>query len=59
MADRGAGEVVSGWVFEFDYRADNGPRLVGPFDTREDGELWLLALDIGDFEGNFAPMVKP
>jgi hypothetical protein len=27
---------VTKYVLEFDYRSDNGPRLVGPFDSREE-----------------------
>lgn len=36
-------------VIEFDYRADAGPRLVGPFHDRADAEEWfqrnMLAVD--------------
>lgn len=52
-------EGTGHWIIEFDYRADEGPRRIGPFDTKEDAELWLLALDIGDFECSLAELVTP
>ncbi len=29
------------WIVEFDYREDNGPTHVGPFNTKGAAEFWL------------------
>lgn len=47
------------WVVDFEYRQDNGPDLVGPFPSKEDAELYVLGLDIGDFTAGSRPLVEP
>lgn len=32
------------YLVDFDYRPDNGPRRVGPFDSRLDAELYVQRL---------------
>ncbi len=46
------------WVVEFDYRADNGPRLVGPFSDRPAAWKWLSELGL-DSEAMCAPLASP
>lgn len=49
------------WAVEFDYRSDSGPRLVGPFDTREQAQEWTDGLRGPRWEAEFciAPMAPP
>lgn len=47
------------WAVEFDYRADEGPDLVGPFPTKQDAELYIVSLDIGDFECGYRQLATP
>jgi hypothetical protein len=49
------------FIVDFDYRSDNGPRLVGPFDTREHAQLWTDGLRGPGWEAEFciAPLAAP
>jgi hypothetical protein len=43
------------WVVVFDYREDNGPSLVGPFNTRGSAWSWLERQRF-DSEAHVAPV---
>lgn len=47
------------FIVEFDYRSDDGPVRVGPFDSREDADAWLESLPPMDWECNVAPLAAP
>lgn len=51
--------MAESFVVEFDHRSDDGPLLVGPFDTRDDADAWLEALPPMDYECNVAPVAAP
>lgn len=46
------------WILTFSYRADDGPRFVGPFPSRSAAQDYLDRLGI-DFEANAAPLAPP
>ncbi len=37
----GRSRTGDSWIVEFDYREDNGPTHVGPFNTKGGAEAWL------------------
>ena len=49
------------YVVEFDHRSDNGPELVGPFDSREDANRWVNTLAGQGWSASWlvAPMTAP
>jgi hypothetical protein len=57
----GATEVTEQFIVEFDYRSDNGPRQVGPFNSREDARLYVQRIAHIGFEAewNVSPLHPP
>jgi len=50
---------VTKYILEFDYRSDNGPVLVGPFDSREEAAL-AVPIGVGfEAEWNTRPLTPP
>lgn len=49
------------WVIEYDYRSDNGPRMVGPFPSRQAAEAWADTLRGPGWEAEFSycPVTPP
>lgn len=47
------------YVVNFDYRSDSGPRLVGPFDTREQGDAYVRGLHLDGAEYSVSPLAAP
>ena len=41
------------FAVDFDYRSDNGPRLVGPFDSRDQAMIWAEALQGPGWEASY------
>lgn len=51
--------VPEAWVVEFDWRSDDGPNRVGPFESRAQALSWLDTVDC-DYDGATAVKVdKP
>lgn len=46
------------WIVEFDYRADGGPRRVGPFPTREAADKWRNEQPF-DYEARTRSVIAP
>jgi hypothetical protein len=36
------------FVVDFEYRGDGGPRLIGPFGTKEAADRWVVHQRLGD-----------
>lgn len=50
---------MSAFVIEFDYRSDDGPRLVGPFKSRTDADRWFNAQNIKTAEFSVVKLWQP
>lgn len=47
------------FVVKFDHRSDGGPRLIGPFNHKNEAQMWLDYQHGFDFEAYVAQMFSP
>lgn len=47
------------YVLNFDHRSDNGPVLVGPFDTRDEASAHVETLELESAVWEVAPLIDP
>lgn len=47
------------YVVEFDFRSDNGPRLVGPFGSKDEADEYVTSLNLRVAQWVVAPMTVP
>lgn len=51
---------MSAFILEYEYRSDNGPHLVGPFDTRDAAaDSWSYEIKPGEFTDTWTAIDAP